>query len=64
MDMKATDLKPGDKVFYLGDIEATVVRVARNGVFIEYFGFGHKRDQRQRERVTAKQLKPREDLYA
>lgn len=62
--MKASDVKPGDKVFYLGDIEATVLSVERNGVRIEYWGLGYQRDRCKRERVSILTLSPRENLYA
>lgn len=62
--MKAAELSPGDKVFYLGNIEAQVIHVASNGILITYYGFGHQRDQLKRERVTIKQLTPRPGFWS
>lgn len=62
--MKASDLKPGDKVFFLGDIEATVRSFERNGIRITYWGIGFlNRDKQVTERVSIRTLTPREDLY-
>lgn len=64
MTMKAADLKTGDKVFYLDDIEATVIRVEKNGIVIEYWGLGYQRDRCKRERVSIRTLTPRENYHA
>lgn len=57
--MKASELNAGDKVMYLDDIEARVVRVERNGVKIEYWGIAPwNRDKCIRERVSIRTLSP------
>lgn len=63
--MKASELKTGQPVFYLDDIEAKVVRVERNGIVIEYRGISPwNRDKCIRERVAIRTLSPRENFYA
>lgn len=64
--MRAEDLKPGQLVTYLSNIEARVVEVCRNGVRIEYWGVAAwNRDQLKRSRVSIRDLSPspREALY-
>lgn len=62
--MKASELKAGDKVFYLDDILATVIRVEKNGIVIEYRGIApFNRDKCIRERVSIRTLTAREDYY-
>jgi hypothetical protein len=63
-NMKAADLKAGDKVMYLDDIPATVIRVEKNGIVVEYWGISPwNRDKCIRERVAIRTLSPREDYY-
>jgi hypothetical protein len=59
--MKASELKSGDKVFYLDDIPATVRSVRSNGIVIDYWGLGFRRDQNIIERVSVRTLSPRAD---
>lgn len=59
--MNAKDLKPGDKVFFLDDIPATVRSVRSNGIIIDYWGLGFRRDQNIIERVSIRTLSPRQD---
>lgn len=64
---KAADFKPGDKVTYLDNIEATVRGVRSNGVIIEYWGSGYQRDKLKVERVAARYLtidEHRQAMYA
>lgn len=61
--MKKSDIKPGDKVFYLDDIPATVRSVECNGVRIEYWGLGYQRETLKLSRVSASTLSPRENIY-
>lgn len=58
--MKKSEIKPGDKVFYLDDIPATVRSVLTNGIVIDYWGLGFRRDQNIVARVSIRTLSPRQ----
>lgn len=58
--MTASELKAGDKVFYLDDIPAKVDEVCKNGVRISYWLRNTAgEDQHHARRVSARALTPR-----
>lgn len=59
--MKANELKSGDKVWLVeNEIPATVIMVAKNGVWIGYNGRGLRDGQYLEQRIAARYLKRRE----
>lgn len=53
---EAKTLAQGDKVVFLGDREAVVYAVNKNGIRIGYWGCGLKRGQYVITRAAARQL--------
>lgn len=52
-------MQTGDKVIYLGRVEATFIREAKNGVIIEMWGKGLRDGQWIRRRVPRRDVQPK-----